>query len=73
MQIPGYWVSGFGENVTVEPTVFDDTELSEPSEWREAWENDDPAAAHGFVERSAAIEDALRRRRIGPDAKSEDL
>lgn len=39
MQFPGWWVFGLGSKVLVLPTVFDDTELSEKSDWTEAHEN----------------------------------
>lgn len=65
MQFPGWWIDGDENGVKVTPHVFDETELSEASDWREANENADPQAAHGYVDWAAAIADA--RRRLGLD------
>lgn len=61
MQFPGWWVEGDQNSVRISRHMFDETELSEKSDWREAHQNEDPAAPHGFTEWSAALSDAERR------------
>lgn len=39
MQFPGYWVFGAGNKVWLIPHMFDETELSDVSQWEQAWEN----------------------------------
>lgn len=71
MKFPGSWVSGFGASVRVEPTVFDETDLSERSDWKEALQNEDADAPHGFVDEQAVEREVNRRRfafeELGPD------
>ena len=61
MQFPGYWVDGEGSNVTVERSVFDDTELSPESDWKEAYQNADPSMPRGFIKPEAVLRDVCRR------------
>lgn len=65
MQFPGWWVDGDKKGVKIVPQIFDETELSEASDWREADQNEDPDVPHGYVDWDAAIADA--RRRLGLD------
>lgn len=61
MQFPGYLISSDGDKVTITRTIFDDTQLSEESDWKEAHENDDANAEHGYVVWSDALTDIERR------------
>jgi hypothetical protein len=36
MRIPGFWVAGRGSHISVERYVFDETELSDASDWKRA-------------------------------------
>lgn len=61
MQFGGWWVHGDEKGVGITPHLFDETELSEASNWREAHQNEDPAAPHGFIDWSAALSDVEKR------------
>lgn len=61
MRVPGYWVEGTGAGVTVQPYVFDDTELSESSGWKEAPQNEDADSPYGFVDPIAMLREVCRR------------
>jgi len=61
MQIPGWWVEGDERGIRITPHLFDETELSEASDWKEAHQNEDPAVPHGFVEWSAALSEVKKR------------
>ena len=50
MRFPGYWVSENKGTIEVSATEFDDTDLSDHSDWKEAWQNEDPEYPHGFVD-----------------------
>jgi hypothetical protein len=65
MKMPGYWVSKTDEGVSLTQTVFDETELDPATQWREAYQNQDPdVPVRGYV----AIEAALARaRQLLPD------
>ena len=65
MQFPGWWVDGDEKGVKIIPQIFDETELSEASQSREAHQNEDIDLPHGYVDWNAAIADA--RRRLGID------
>jgi hypothetical protein len=49
MQFPGYWISEQDGVVTASPGTFDDTELSESSNWTEAHQNEDPEYPAGYI------------------------
>lgn len=49
MRFPGYVVESAGNGVKVQPTSFDETELTEASGWTEAHQNAQPGAAKGFA------------------------
>jgi hypothetical protein len=51
MQFPGYQVFGAGDKVWLTPYVFDETELSDVSDFTQAWPNGE-AAYDGFVPRA---------------------
>lgn len=50
MRFPGYWVSENKGTIEVSATEFDDTDLSDHSDWKEAWQNEDPEYPHGFID-----------------------
>ncbi len=61
MQFPGFWISGDAHEIVITSTNFDDTELTEHSDWKAAHQNDDPALPHGFVQWEDAVLDMQRR------------
>lgn len=61
MQFPGYWVEATNDKVIVRTATFDETELDPQTNWKEAWQNQDPASAiKGFVETGKALAHAAR-------------
>jgi hypothetical protein len=50
MRFPGYWAAENEGLIEVRAAEFDDTDLSDYSDWKEAWQNEDPDFAHGFVD-----------------------
>jgi hypothetical protein len=55
MKMPGYWVSKTDEGVSLTQTVFDETELDPATQWREAYQNQDPdVPVRGYVAIEAA-------------------
>lgn len=66
MKMPGYWVAKTEEGVSLTHTLFDETDLDPATEWKEAWQNQDPdAAVRGFVPIEAALAHA---RHLLPDS-----
>ncbi len=61
MQFPGWWVGGDSDRITITKAIFDDTELSESSNWKKAHQNDDASFAHGFVEERDMLLEVRRR------------
>lgn len=61
MQFQGFWISGDSKEVAIVPAVFDETELSEASDWKQAHQNVDPELPHGFVEWEHALVDVDSR------------
>ena len=61
MQFPGWWVGGDQDSVTITRAIFDDTELSESSNWKKAHQNEDESLAHGFVEERDMLLEVRRR------------
>jgi hypothetical protein len=61
VQFTGYWVSGFENNVTVIRDTFDETDLTEVSNWTRAMQNEDPNLAHGFINPIEMLADVCRR------------
>jgi hypothetical protein len=55
MKFPGFWVSKNETNIIVSRADFDDTELSEASDWTEASENVDSSYSHGFIDPLAML------------------
>lgn len=60
MRFPGAWVSKSDGGVAVMFTGFDETELSDHSNWTEAWQNEDPSLPAGFVRPAMVIAAAGR-------------
>jgi len=61
MKFYGCWVSGNKSKVVVMPAEFDDTDLSEVSNWKEAHQNEEPKLPHGFVNWNDAVANMERR------------
>ncbi len=61
MRFSGYWVSGDQGKIEVSAGVFDDTDLSDHSDWQEAWQNEDPEYAHGFLDPLSMLHDVSKR------------
>jgi hypothetical protein len=55
LKFSGYWVTSQQGNTEVTIGEFDDTELSDHSNWTEAWQNEDPSAPHGFIDPFAML------------------
>jgi hypothetical protein len=61
VQFAGYWVGGAGNDIEVIGTIFDETDLSDTFNWQEAWQNEDPAEDHGYVDPLLMLQDVSRR------------
>jgi hypothetical protein len=61
MRFDGFWVSAHPSKLEVCIGGFDDTELSVESDWREAWQNEDPEYAHGFLDPLTMLQDVSKR------------
>ncbi len=61
MQFPGYWVSSDDKQIVITRENFDDTEISEETDWKKAHRNEDASVPHGFVLWEAAVADIERR------------
>lgn len=61
MRFWGYWVSAERDNLEVAAGEFDDTDLSDRSDWKEAWQNEDPAYAHGFLDPLTMLHDLSKK------------
>ena len=61
MKFSGYWVSGDAEKIVVTPAKFDETDLTEDSDWTKAHQNVEPALPHGFVRWEDAVTEMRRR------------
>jgi len=68
MKMPGYWVSKTDEGVSLTQTVFDETDLDPATQWREAYQNQDPdVPVRGYVAFEAALACA---RQLLPEARA---
>lgn len=63
MQFSGYWVKvnatelNPSEIVQIERATFDETDLNPATDWKEAWQNQDPSSkCWGYVSLDAAME-----------------
>ncbi len=61
MRFDGNWVSADASNIEVSIGDFDDTDLSDHSDWKEAWQNEDPGYAHGFIDPLTMLQDVCKR------------
>ena len=61
MRFWGYWVSAERDDLEVVAGEFDDTDLSDHSDWKEAWQNEDPEYAHGFLDPLTMLHDLSKR------------
>ncbi len=61
MRFWGYWVSADRDNLEVVAGEFDDTDLSDHSDWKEAWQNEDPEYDHGFLDPLTMLHDLSKR------------
>jgi hypothetical protein len=61
VRFDGYWVSADASNLEVCIGDFDDTDLSVQSDWKEAWQNEDPEYAHGFLDPLTMLQDISKR------------
>jgi hypothetical protein len=64
MRFPGYWVSENEGKIEVSAAEFDDTDLSDHSDWKEAWQNGDPEYPHGFIDPLTMLH-AISKRIVG--------
>lgn len=61
MKFQGFWVSSEQDKVSIATCDFDETELSDHSNWQEAWQNEDPEESHGYLDSLAMLQDVSRR------------
>lgn len=72
MRFSGYWVSENEGLIEVRTAEFDDTDLSDHSDWKEAWQNEDPEYPHGFIDPLTMLH-AISKRIVGEiDAAESD-
>ena len=71
MQFPGYWISVQDGVVTASPSTFDDTDLSQSSNWTEAHQNEDPAYPAGYIKIDRIVgETGLKLLQTNPELRS---
>lgn len=61
MRFEGYWVAAERDNLEVSAGAFDETELSDHSDWKEAWQNEDQEYSHGFLDPLTMLHDLSKR------------
>ena len=61
MRFEGYWVSAERGKLQVSAGAFDETELSDHSDWKEAWQNEDQEYPHGFLDPLTMLHDLSKR------------
>lgn len=61
VRFEGYWVSAERDNLEVVAGEFDDTDLSDHSDWKEAWQNEDPGHSHGFLDPLTMLHDLSKK------------
>ena len=71
MRFSGYWVRSVENRLEVLAGSFNDTELSESSDWKEALQNDGPGLPRGFVDPLTMIHEVSRQ--IAGEISEEDL
>jgi hypothetical protein len=57
----GYWVSSERNKIEVTAGEFDETELSDHSDWKEAWQNEDPEYPHGYLDPLTMLHDISKK------------
>lgn len=72
MRFPGYWIDGQGDDVTLQFALFDDTELTPESDWKQSYQNDDEGLPWGFVDPLSALRDVCSRVRRGDGPSGEE-
>jgi len=76
MQFPGYWVYEDEGKVVLKETTFDETELDPATNWKQAFQNQDPESpSKGYVNESEALACAARllARRQGVELSDADV
>lgn len=71
MRFSGYWVSAVRGQIEVTAGELDDTELSDYSDWTEAWQNEDPDYPHGFLDPLTMLHDISKK--IAGELDAEEL
>ena len=61
MKFDGYWVSKVDGTVSVIAGEFDETELTEESNWTEAMQNEEPTYPHGFIDPMAMLHSVCQK------------
>lgn len=61
MKFDGYWVSKVDGTVNVIAGEFDETELTEVSNWTEAMQNEEPTYPHGFIDPMAMLHSVCQK------------
>ena len=61
MRFSGYWVSAERDKLEVTAGEFDETDLSNHSDWREAWQNEDTDHPHGFLDPLTMLHDISKK------------
>jgi hypothetical protein len=76
MQFPGYWVYEDEGKVVLKETTFDETELDPATNWKRAFQSQDPESpSKGYVNESEALACAARllARRQGVELSDADV
>ena len=61
MKFQGYWVASQDSKLSVSPAEFDETDLTEASNWTEAHQNEDPTLPHGFTDPGRVLAEVAAR------------
>jgi hypothetical protein len=61
LRFGGYLVSAERDNLEVVAGEFDDTDLSDHSDWKEAWQNEDQGQPHGFLDPLTMLHDLSKK------------
>jgi hypothetical protein len=72
MKFDGYWVSKVDGTVSVIAGEFDETELTQASDWTEAMQNEEPTYPHGFIKPLAMLHSVCEKLvgELGMDERS---
>lgn len=56
MKLPGYWVVREAEKIALIRTTFDETELDPATNWKQAWQNQEPdGLVQGYLDWRPAL------------------